>query len=103
MSQKWDSDDVVGIYCFTYPEHEGKAKRSCDHCVQLIPKYLTPEVQAALSQPAQDERWDKLSKWLEVERTKRMVVGSDVRLKMDELESSSPKPTAADAAKKENQ
>jgi hypothetical protein len=32
-----------------------------------------------------EKAWDELEHWLEVERTRRMVVGSDIKLKMDEL------------------
>src|SRR3990167_3185929 len=42
------SNEVVGIYCYTYPEHEGKENATCNHCVALVPKYLGPKVQSLI-------------------------------------------------------
>lgn len=50
MEPKFKPESVIGVYCFTYPDHEGKDVHTCDHCVELIPEYLTPEAQLALQE-----------------------------------------------------
>lgn len=52
-----DYGPVIGVYCFTYPDHEGKDKHTCDHCVELYKDYLTPEIQALINNAEEVAAW----------------------------------------------